>query len=304
VNELRTTLLDADIPDYGRLEKADQILELLTDLPALPQVLLELIPLLDAPDVSAAQVAALVSRDPALVSRLLKLANSPTFHRGRDVTTVSQAVALLGLKQVKITAAFACLDLARGKRSSAGSREKQEMASVVWRNSLCAAIAAAHLSRTLVRPYAEEVFVGGLLHDLGKFALLQVGPEAYLDVAARVGDGPGLCELEEEVIGFSHPLVAALLTHQWRFAAETCELIRLHHAEHRAPFLNERAEKAAIVHAADLLAHCAGHGHRAGAPGPWEEMREALAQLSLPEERIELLMKGVIEEFEWQSLLE
>jgi HD-like signal output (HDOD) protein len=66
---------------------------ILSDVQALPQVLLEIIPLLDDPDVDVAEVAGLAGRDPGLTSRLLRLANSPAFQRRREATTVTQAIA-------------------------------------------------------------------------------------------------------------------------------------------------------------------------------------------------------------------
>lgn len=121
--------------------------------------------------------------------------------------------------------------------------------------------------------------------------------------ADRIAPGATLCEVEEQVTGLSHPLVGALLAHKWRFAVDTCEVIRLHHQAYRKPFGSELAEKVAIVRAADLIAHCAGHGDRAGEPALWEELLASLSHLSLPEDRARALEDSVVGEFERQSIL-
>lgn len=291
------------IADYERLQGATEFVGILSDVPALPQVLLELIPLLDDPDVDMAEVASLASRDPGLTSRLLRLANSPAFQRHRESETVAQAIGVLGLRQVKVAAAFACLEVARSAQSRAASPEIHGLREILWRHSLCTAIGASHLARVLKKPYVEELFVCGLLHDLGKFAMLQTAPLACVEVGAKVGAGEDCCKAEDEVLGFSHPIVGALLSHRWCFALDTCEVIRLHHETRAEATGEQNSEKVAIVCAADLIAHHAGHGYRAAAPMLVEELRLAFERLSLGEEELELLQKEILREFEWQTVL-
>jgi HD-like signal output (HDOD) protein len=132
--------------------------------------------------------------------------------------------------------------------------------------------------------------------------MLQAIPHEYLQITARAGTGADWT-VEQELMDFSHPIVGALLSDRWCFARDTCEVIRLHHENAENCQDEEASQKVVIVRAADLIAHRAGHGYRAGASDIDVELQAALADLSITEEEAERLSKSIVQEFEWQALI-
>ena len=173
------------IPDYAQLGRASELAELVDNLPPLPQVLVRGLELLDQPDISTARLTALLGEDPALAARVLSTANSPVFSRGTSVTTLEKAVAVLGLAQLKPVLVTACLDTLRQETTLAVLPAARVLREEAWQNSVCTALAAARIARELAFPYAEEAYLHGLLHDLGKLALIHVLPAQYVEAYAN-----------------------------------------------------------------------------------------------------------------------
>jgi HD-like signal output (HDOD) protein len=264
-------VVSREIPDYAQLVRASELGDLIDDLPPLPQNLIRAIDLLDQPDPDAARQAELLGRDPALTARLLRTANSPVYYRGTAVTTPAQAIAVMGLAKLKSVLVLACIDTLR-QNAVAAQPEARILRETVWQNSLCTAVAARQIAAELGLPDAEESYVHGLLHDLGKLALLHVLPARYVEACGSRVRYPSLVEAETALLGISHPLVGAAVAHNWSLPVETCEIIRLHHEPPSPPPRHPSAEKAALVQLADLIAHHLGYGHRHGEPGLLEEI--------------------------------
>jgi hypothetical protein len=173
-------VVSREIPDYAQLVRASELGDLIDDLPPLPQNLIQAIDLLDQPDPDAARLAGLLGRDPALTARLLRTANSPVYYRGTAVTTPAQAIAVMGLARLKSVLVVACIDTLR-QAAVAAQPEAGTLREAVWQNSVCTAVAARQIAAELALPDAEESYVHGLLHDLGKLALLHVLPARYVE---------------------------------------------------------------------------------------------------------------------------
>ena len=184
------------------------------------------------------------------------------FSRQREVTTLSQAVMLIGFKALKGVIVAATL---RQMHKSTGKVDR-----LIWENSMCTAMCSTILAKTLKKRYIEEVFLLGLLHGLGQIVFLhqQDTSKQYKDVLAMVQSGEHeYAEAEQQVYGFAHPLIGALVAKKWNFSAETCQVI-LHYRdlpEGENPE-NELEEKTAIVQLADMLSHKAGIGSPEGYP--------------------------------------
>ena len=235
------------------------------DLPPLPHVASQALNLIEDPDVTAGKLTELLGGDTALAARVLKIANSAMFSRQREITTINQAIMIIGFKTLKGIIVAATL---RQLNRKFGEVEK-----MIWENSAVTSIACRKIATKLKKPYAEEVFLLGLLHDLGKMVLLRQIPNEYNKVIEQTKTGIGFFSAEQEEFGFAHPLIGALVAKKWNFPLETCQII-LHYPDPVTGkgFQDIKEEKSALVQFSDLMAHSLGYGHLAGYPDATEPM--------------------------------
>lgn len=295
-------ILSADIISNddikGRLapdKKWSDIVALVDDLPPLPLIARQAMTLADDPNVNVGKLASVMSKDAALASRVLRIANSAMYACERNITTLNQAILVIGFSTL------------RGLIVSSALRQmnksSSELESTIWRNSYCTAIGAQILARTLKKRYIDESFLDGLLHDLGKLAMLRQLSDTYRDVYTKAGQGMLLFELEQKEFGFAHPLIGALIAKKWNFPPETCHVILKHHDILPATSnLSIAEERTRIVQAANLISHHLGFGVRAGDSACAEEMYTALAQLSVQSDVAAELLVKVYDEFMENSI--
>lgn len=243
------------------------------DLPPMPQVAARAIQVLEDPEVSADDLTTLLARDGALAARILKIANSAMFCRQREVITLHQAIMVIGLKALKGIIAAATLADTQANESA--------LKVLIWEHSICTALCTTLIAKKLKKRYVDEVFLLGLLHNLGQVILLNNPDTApqYQRVMEEIDDVPVTYVVaEEEILGFSHPLIGALVAKKWNFSAETCQTI-LHYRDpiDSKPEMDQD-QKTALVQLADLLVHDLGIGSPANYPRGRDEV-ERLALL-------------------------
>jgi HD-like signal output (HDOD) protein len=212
------------------------------ELPSLPEVALQVRRALAAEDVSAGEVARLLGTDPALAARTLRIANSAMFYRGtRPITSLSGAVAQLGLKMVRnVALSFAAQQVFIGY----GSRPLRELVAATWRHSLHAAVIAHMLARVRTKLNADEAFLAGLLHEVGKLYILL---RANGNDESLVGDA-GF----QSVLAAWHPRLGQAVIEAWELPAELAVAVGGHlNASLAAP---EPPTMTAVVAVANYLA--------------------------------------------------
>ncbi|MBI4913063.1 MAG: HDOD domain-containing protein [Acidobacteria bacterium] len=183
-------------------------------LPVLPEVTARVLALADAPDSSAKEMARAVESDPALSVRLLKLANSGFYGQRGHIATPTRAVVVLGFKTIR---SLALAVWTHALRSPFSDPQERGLMQVLLAHGLATGVAAGLLAARVQRPLEEDAFMAGLLHDIGRVALLsQMGP-AYraLVLAPAEGAGRALHEAEREVLGFDHRDLGAALMSAW-----------------------------------------------------------------------------------------
>ncbi len=243
----------------GRLRQGKDWREIVAwvgDLPPMPHVASRAIGMVEDPDTTAVELTELLSKDTALAARVLKIANSAMFSRQREINTLNQAIMVIGFKALKGVIVAATL-----RQLNKGFGPLEQM---VWENSMCTAMSASAICKKLRKRYVEEIFLLGLLHSLGQIVLLFHADTAkeYKSVMEMIkAQNLDYVTAEDQVLGFAHPLVGALVAKKWNFSAETCQII-LHYKdqlENSKPE-TEMEEKTAIVQLADLISHAAGIG--------------------------------------------
>jgi len=174
-------------------------------------VAIEVLRVANDPDSSISDLVAVLSRDPALSARLMKLANSSAFRRGDAVSSLEQATLRLGMKAVKLMSLSFSLAGALPGRGDAPGFDY----GACWRHSLTLAVAGRSLARLLKSPRADEAFLCGLLSRLGQLALIQCIPEDYASVLEQAHGSLPPAEQEREQLGFDFHQVSASLLRSW-----------------------------------------------------------------------------------------
>ncbi len=227
-----------------KLAMAVSMLRHIESLPALPGTVNRVREVIYGNDGSAAQVAEAISGDPAIAAKVLRVANSAAYGFSHKVDSVQLAVSLLGLVETYSVVISSAIINVFDK-----SRTFDYMA--FWLESqMCARVARA-LSKFLELKNQSGVFSAGLLHDIGRVALVQIVPKHYERVSPGL-TGLDLVKAEDEVLGLTHTEAGYELALHWGLPPELAECIRFHHAPQHAS--EERRSIAAIINVADAVA--------------------------------------------------
>ncbi|MBN2232024.1 MAG: HDOD domain-containing protein [Deltaproteobacteria bacterium] len=235
------------------------------ELPTLPPVVPRLLRLLDDPRASAGDVGAVISRDPALTAKVLKVANSAYYGFSSRIDDVKHAIALLGFNMIRSLAIsigiIGAVPAGRGASHFSHSR--------LWYHSLAVATAMQDLAeRTGRGADAPYLFIVGLLHDIGKLVLDLFFPEQFAAVLEMAAADPELKlhVVERRLIGIDHCEVSAMLLKRWKFPARIIgPIAELHHGA-RSP--ETRPEDVTLLKVANIVAQEAAGGE--GNPEPNE----------------------------------
>ncbi|MBD3217984.1 MAG: HDOD domain-containing protein [candidate division Zixibacteria bacterium] len=208
----------SNIDILAKLDQADEIF-------SLPQTLLEILQEVENDDWSAKSMAAIISRDPGLTARVLKMANSSFYSRGAEISTVNRAVLVLGASMVK------CLALSVAIFNPVGEIKKKLDFDIrsLYTHYLSTAIGARQLAEKTGFAKTEEAFTAGLLHDIGMIYILKVAPAEYVDLLKQYEHGEDLVKLERELFDTDHAEVGYLISRKWKLPAGLQNAIGNHH---------------------------------------------------------------------------
>jgi HD-like signal output (HDOD) protein len=196
------------------------------DLPTLPDVVIRLYATIDNEESSADDLTCILSEDPAITSRLLRLANSAFFHTRFPIETVRQAVVIIGFEGIR------SLALATSVLSAFGSRDQQIFKPRdFWLHSLGAARAAEMLVHASPEcTFTEAAFTAGLLHDIGRYALAINHGEQYQAIVSKaLADHDPLHEVEQAELGISGAEAGAWMLRLWGLPAWICSAVAYQH---------------------------------------------------------------------------
>lgn len=194
-------------------------------LPTMPEVAACLMELRDSPGVEVETLSSLLTKDPAIAATVLRYVNSPVYLMGHTVETIDRAIVVLGSRTTMEIALT--VSLARGLGELRGEGLDYDL---FWRRSLFAATAARVLGRTVREPALEELFVAGLLQDVGLLALDVAQPDLYVGLGVDQHDHCALSRAEQSRLGFDHADFGARLLLQWGLHARTVRAVSLSHS--------------------------------------------------------------------------
>ena len=202
-----------------------RIMQEVEAFPGMPATAAKLLPLLDNPDSTPSEVENIVKYDPGLTANILKLTNSAYFGIPTKVSSIKQAVILLGWKRLMQVVTTICMSPLMKKAIPGYDLRSGEL----WRHSIAVSVAAELLVKALKIPDADEVFTAGLLHDVGKLILGNFVKKDLSQIQAMVTKGISFDVAESMVLGTNHAEVGGQILHKWSFPAELVNAVQWHH---------------------------------------------------------------------------
>ncbi|MDR2073545.1 MAG: HDOD domain-containing protein [Spirochaetaceae bacterium] len=205
-----------------------KIEEYIKNMPSLPTSVAKILEVCNNPQTSPADLNHVISLDPVLVGRVLKLINSAYYGLGQQVTNLVRAIIMLGINTVKNLALSSAVLGNLGSNKSAAGLNMEGF----WRHSLCVGVAAKVIAkkRGIDIKQAEEYFTAGLLHDIGKIPLNAVLANDYmLTISASDREKLSLIRTEDRVLGINHCTAGAMIVKAWKLEGAVGDAIVYHH---------------------------------------------------------------------------
>ena len=221
---------------------------LIARLPAMPQILVKLIEHLQADDLGMPELAALIANDAGMTGKLLAVASSSAYHRGSRAVNLEQALVALGTDMIKTLVISDSVFQTFNSFPHSGSTDLRAF----WKRSLAAAVLARDIARRIDYPHLEEAYLAGLLHNVGRLALLATAPKEYAFNFTALDD-EDLCAVEQRTLQITHAEAGAWLVERWQLDSFLADAVLYHHES------SERLESAhpliRIVRLAHLMSH-------------------------------------------------
>lgn len=228
----------------------DRIINSIAELPALPTIYIKLSRLLNVQDSSIRMISNIISEDQAVSAMVLKIVNSALYGFHNKIGDLQRAIVILGLSEIKNLVLATSMYKTVKQFKSSSAFDMQEF----WKHSIGCAISAKVLAETAYIKDPEDVFTGGLLHDIGKLihaTYLSEKSEEFEGVVANVVEtGSQMFESEKKILGFDHTQTGSALARKWRLPRKTINMIAHHHLSETPDTLTKEV---AAVHIGNTL---------------------------------------------------
>ncbi len=245
----------------------DEVVAGVVELRPLPAVAFRVLELADDGKFSAHELASLIASDQALTAKVLRLGNSPFYGFARRITTVRDAVVLLGFRAVRQVTLAACV-VGDDRRSTSLDYD------AFWQFCVATGMLAEVLARTEGR-YQDQAFTAGVLHQVGVLALDQFRSDLLQSVVERSASGVARQTAEREVLGFTTAELGGALAEHWGFPTELVRAI----GGHTRPIDELAAEGSLAATIARARLYARSHGmadgitpaEQSSAPEEWSQ---------------------------------
>lgn len=230
----------------------DQLIAQTREISSPPLIYNRLNDAVNHPRSSIKDIAQIISEDPGLTARILKLANSPLYSCSH-IDSISRAVTLLGTREIRdISLALSIV------KCFPEIPEDLFCLRNHWCHSIACGVMARNIATFLREPSIERFFVAGILHDIGQIVLCTAIPEIIMQILKQIEKQPqDLCFAENEKLGFDHAELGGKLLNSWGIPANISELVRFHHTPSKSC---EYQRDATIIHLADVICQALTYG--------------------------------------------
>lgn len=192
------------------------------NLPVLPEIAQRVLALVRDPEVSLSQVVNAIRADQAIALKIMRLANSPVYGGLQEIKDLGAACARLGMK----TICDAVQAVAANNLYTIQAPQLKDFMQNLWRHSMAVALYASELAGALAMPRTESLFLAGLIHDVGKAALVRIISSATNGPIAAILNSP---EILNEILQSFHALIGLHVTQHWGLPTEFLALTFVHH---------------------------------------------------------------------------
>lgn len=209
----------------GKIKK-DDLLQSVSKLPVLSEVVTRAMNLIDDPNCSIRELTDILSKDQSLSAKIIKLANSAFYGFSRKIHSLSEAFIILGFKTVRsllITASVS--DVLKGPLEGYVITKGE-----LWRHSYAVAYTAGNIAKTVKKPVMDAAFTAGILHDIGKLILGNYLKGSYQEIL-KISQNNNIClsEAEEQSLGYNHATVGGMVLDYWNFPEVLVNAVANHH---------------------------------------------------------------------------
>ncbi len=270
------------------------------NLPSLPIVIHQIQKALANPDNSMGQISKIIEKDSSLALKTLKLVNSAYYGLRNPITSIKEAIIILGLETVhNLVLGLSVIKMFKN------SNRKMFDHGAFWEHSLGCALISKNIAKHTHQDGSEECFIAGLLHDIGKLIFEQYLHEEYITVLKLTKDNDtALVSQETAVFGFTHADVGAFIAMKWKFPIQLAVIIRYHHSRLQTPLEFKKYKSAlTIVSMANQI--CNEYSIGNSMENHWES-DPAFSALNINKEELEEITTQVKDEIkstlkEWNS---
>jgi HD-like signal output (HDOD) protein len=274
-----------------------KMVDRIRDLPPLPTLVSQILQILSKPETPLEEIEAIISKDQALVAKLIQVGNSALYGGMQKVSTLRQVLTRLGLKTIRNLVVAAST---RGffMHDRKGMRLWGQF---LWQHAVETALAARRIADTIKYPEPEEAFIGGLVHDIGKLVILMLFAEPYREIlklkkVRQMASIPA----EMQVLGCNHEQIGRLLLDRWNMPDSTKACAEFHH---RCRESQAHGDLVAIVSYADHLSRQYGTNPESLQPADHDYSRELMTALKISPADQTSLVEAIIDDFQKAELM-
>ena len=257
-------ITEANAQSVGEDTQANPIVESaikeISHIATLPEVTMKIIQLVEDPDSTAQDLNNVISNDPALGARILKVVNSAFYGLPGQIGSINRAIVLLGLNAVKNIAIAASLaKLFRGGKICPNFDARD-----LWTHAIASGTATRLLAGKVNLGLPDEAFLAGLIHDIGIMVEIQARRPKFIEVMGKLDADPNLTlrQAEMEVFGADHEQFGKALCKLWKFPASFMNVTGSHHHPMDLPAKNRGLT--GLVFVADVITAKLGLGFTRG----------------------------------------
>ncbi len=270
----------------------------ISHIATLPEITLKIIRIVEDPESSAQDLNKVITNDPALGARILKVVNSAFYGLPGQIGSINRAIVLLGLNAVKNIAIAASL----AKLFRGGQICPQFNAKDLWQHSVTVATTTQLLAKEIGLGLPDEAFLAGLIHDIGIMVEMQARRAKLVEAFEKHAANPGMGfrDVEKQVLGASHEQFGMALCKHWKFPASFSFVTGYHHRPMELATPNRTLT--ALVHVADVLSKQQKTGFTADieVDQPFEQI---LKDMNITPQRIENVLNALPQATEEASAL-